>query len=80
MAPPLEVIQVIVVSCITVAMAFVATMLRFWSRYLQNQSLVIHDYLVLAGTLFTAATVAVLIAGESLHYNITLSVCLSEDM
>lgn len=80
MALPLGEIQLIVVSCITVAMAIVATMLRLWSRYLQNQSLVSHDYLALAGILFTLATVAVLVAGESLHYNIILPVCLSEDI
>lgn len=65
MALPSEAIQVIVVSFTTVAMAIVAIMFRLWSRYLQNQSLVIHDYLVLAGMLFAAATLAVLVAGES---------------
>lgn len=80
MALPLGAIQLIVVSCITVAMAVIATMLRLWSRYLQNQSLVSHDYWALAGMLFTAAYVVVLVAGESLHCRITLPVCLSEDI
>lgn len=64
MALPLGAIQLTVVSCITTAMAIAATMLRLWSRYLQNHSLVLHDYLALAGMFLTACTVGVYLAGE----------------
>lgn len=65
MALPLGVVQLTVVACITTAMAVFATMLRLWSRYLQSHNLVIHDYLALAGMVFTAGTVSVYLAGET---------------
>ena len=64
MALSLGAIQLAVVSCITTAMASVTIMLRVWSRYLQNQNPVIHDYLALVGMFFTVATVSVYLAGE----------------
>lgn len=72
MTLPLGEIQLTIVSCITLAMSIVAMMLRLWSRYLQGQNLVIHDYLALAGMFFTAATVAVFVAGAILYYNTVL--------
>lgn len=64
MTLPLGAIQLAVVSCITTAMAIIAILLRLWSRRLQNHSLVMHDYLALAGMFFTACTVSVYLTGE----------------
>lgn len=68
MALPLGAIQLAVVSFVTLTLAIVATILRIWSKYLQNHSLAIHDYLAVAGMFFTAATVAVYVTGELLQH------------
>lgn len=45
-------------------MAIISIWLRLWSRRLQNHSLVMHDYLALAGMFFTACMVSVYLAGK----------------
>lgn len=69
MALPLGAIQLAVVSFVTLTLAIVATILRIWSKHLQNHGLAIHDYLAVAGMFFTAATVAVYVTGELLKHN-----------
>lgn len=64
MALPLGAVQLAVISCITTAMAIISMMLRLWSRYLQNQRLVIHDYFALAGLVLTIGAVSVYLSGK----------------
>lgn len=64
MALPLGAIQLAVISCITTTLAIIAMILRLWSRYLQNQRLVIHDYFALAGMFLTAGAVSVYLSGK----------------
>ncbi|KAG6361353.1 hypothetical protein INS49_009578 [Diaporthe citri] len=72
MTLPLGATQVAVVSFITMAFAIVATLLRIWSRRLQNLPLGFHDYMAIVAMFLAAATVSVFLtagfaAGLGMH-------------
>lgn len=50
--------MVIVINTIFLFLAIVAVILRFWARFISKRSISLDDYLIVAGLIFTIATIA----------------------
>lgn len=51
-------LMVIVINTIFLFLAIVAVILRFWARFLSKRRISLDDYLIVAGLIFTIATIA----------------------
>ncbi|PHH71188.1 hypothetical protein CDD82_6688 [Ophiocordyceps australis] len=83
-------VNVIIITTLFLALAYVAVALRFYARHIQKKSISVDDYLIVVGLIFTTATIGigyglVLNGGAGRHMAqvtpqeiaITLKVCLA---